>query len=148
MPDRFRQPRATAWAKVNRGGQEIDSFLEGPCFDRAGRLYVTDIPFGRIFRISPEGDWEQVAEYDGWPNGPEDPPGWPIFITCYKRGLMLLEPDSGTITPFVETAGSEGFKGVNDLTFGFNGDLYFTDQGQTGLQIRQVASTVSSPPAS
>src|SRR3954463_2709453 len=47
---------------------------------------------------------------------------------------MLLEPDSGTVTPFLETAGSEGFKGVNDLTFGFNGDLYFTDQGQTGLQ--------------
>ena len=42
---------------------------------------------------------------------------------------MLLDPDSGTVTPSVETAGSEGFKGVNDLTFGFNGDLYFTDQG-------------------
>ena len=134
MPDRFRQPRATAWAKVNRGGQEIDSFLEGPCFDSAGRLYVTDIPFGRIFRISPEGDWEQVAEYDGWPNGLKIHQDGRIFITCYKRGLMLLEPDSGTVTPFLETAGSEGFKGVNDLTFGFNGDLYFTDQGQTGLQ--------------
>src|SRR5690349_15711390 len=47
---------------------------------------------------------------------------------------MLLDPDSGTVTPFAETAGSEGLKGVNDLTFGFNGDLYFTDQGQTGLQ--------------
>jgi gluconolactonase len=28
----------------------------------------------------------------------------------------------------------EGFKGTNDLVFASNGDLYFTDQGQTGLQ--------------
>ncbi len=47
---------------------------------------------------------------------------------------MLLDPESGSVTPFLDTAGSEGFRGVNDLTFAGNGDLYFTDQGQTGLQ--------------
>ena len=31
------------------------------------------------------------------------------------------------------TAFSEGFKGLNDLHFASNGDLYFTDQGQTGI---------------
>ena len=62
--------------------------------------------------------------------------------------MMLLDPDSGMVTPFLETAGSEGFKGVNDLMFGFNGDLYFTDQGQTGLQDPRAASTASRPPAS
>ena len=40
LPDRFRRPRATAWARWNRGGREIDSFLEGPCCDAAGRLYA------------------------------------------------------------------------------------------------------------
>jgi gluconolactonase len=134
LPEQFRKPRTTAWANANRGGQEIDSFLEGPCFDRAGRLYLTDIPFGRIFRVSAEGEWEQITEYDGWPNGLKIHRDGRIFITCYKRGIMLLDPESGTVTPFLDTAGSEGFKGVNDLTFGFNGDLYFTDQGQTGLQ--------------
>jgi len=83
-PDRFRKPKATAWAKAKRGGQEIDSLLEGPCFDRAGRLSVTDIPFGRIFRISPEGDWEQVGEYDGWPNRLKIHQDGRIFITCYN----------------------------------------------------------------
>jgi gluconolactonase len=29
---------------------------------------------------------------------------------------------------------SEGFKGLNDLTIAGNGDIYFTDQGQTGMQ--------------
>jgi gluconolactonase len=28
---------------------------------------------------------------------------------------------------------SESFKGCNDLTFARNEDLYFTDQGQTGV---------------
>ena len=117
LPDRFRRPRRTAWSDANRAGREVDSFLEGPAFDRQGRLYVTDIPFGRVFRVSPEGEWEQVAEYDGWPNGLKIHRDGRIFITDYKRGLMLLDPDSGAVTPFLETARSEGFKGVNDLFF-------------------------------
>lgn len=133
LPERFRKPRPTAWANINRGGQAIDSFLEGPSFDREGRLYVTDIPFGRIFRISPDGEWDLVTEYDGWPNGLKIHRDGRIFITDYKRGIMLLDPASGSVTPFLETAASEGFKGVNDLVFAPNGDLYFTDQGQTGL---------------
>jgi gluconolactonase len=47
---------------------------------------------------------------------------------------MLLNPESGAVTPFLEGAGSESFKGLNDLVFAPNGDLYFTDQGETGLQ--------------
>lgn len=134
LPDRFRKPRQTAWSDANRGGREVDSFLEGPSFDRAGRLYVTDIPFGRVFRISADGEWEQIAEYDGWPNGLKIHQDGRIFMTCYKQGIVLLDHNSGAVTPFLETAGSEGFKGVNDLVFSRAGDLYFTDQGQTGLQ--------------
>src|SRR5687768_10053224 len=85
LPERFRKLRRTAWSDANRMGREVDSFLEGPAFDRSGRLYVTDIPFGRIFRISPQGDWEQVAEYDGWPNGLKIHQDGRIFITDYKR---------------------------------------------------------------
>lgn len=134
LPDRFRRPRRSAWADHNRSGLEIDSFLEGPAFDRAGRLYVADIPFGRIFRVSPHGDWELVTEYDGWPNGLAIHRDGRIFIADYKRGILALDPVSSTITTVLADAGSEGFKGVNDLVFAPNGDLYFTDQGQTGLQ--------------
>lgn len=134
LPERFRHKRRTAWADGNRQGKEIDSFLEGPSFDRQGRLYVTDIPYGRIFRISTQGEWELVCEYDGWPNGLKVHRDGRIFITDYKRGIMVLNPDTGSIESCLETAGSEGFKGVNDLVFAPNGDMYFTDQGQTGLQ--------------
>ena len=95
LPDRYRRPRRTAWADTNRGGHEIDSFLEGPSFDREGRLYVTDIPYGRIFRISPDGEWDQVAEYDGWPNGLKIHKDGRIFIADYRHGLLVLDPESG-----------------------------------------------------
>ena len=134
LPDRFRKPRRTAWADANRGGHEIDSFLEGPTFDRGGLLYVADIPYGRVFRVSAEGEWAQVAEYDGWPNGLAVHADGRVFIADYRHGILELDPASGGVTPVLENVGSERFKGVNDLTFGTDGSLYFTDQGQTGLQ--------------
>ena len=133
MPDKYRRLVKTAWADANRGGDPVDCFLEGPSFDRAGDLYVVDIPFGRIFRVSPGGEWTVVTEYDGWPNGLKIHRDGRIFIADYKRGIMLLDPASGRVTPLIETVRSESFKGVNDLVFDKNGDLYFTDQGQTGL---------------
>ena len=134
LPDRFRNPKRNSWADTNRGGRPIDSFLEGPSFDRQGRLYVTDIPYGRIFRFDQAGEWDLVTQYDGWPNGLKIHRDGQIYITDYKRGLMRLAPQSGVVTPFLETVGSEGFKGVNDLVFGRSGNLYLTDQGQkTGM---------------
>ena len=48
MPESFRRTgMRSVWADANQGGKPIDSFLEGPVFDDAGNLYVTDIPFGR-----------------------------------------------------------------------------------------------------
>lgn len=49
LPDRFRRPRASEWARWNRGGRLIDGVLAGPCLDAAGRLCVIGIPFGRVF---------------------------------------------------------------------------------------------------
>jgi gluconolactonase len=133
MPAKFRKKGRTAWSDPNRGGAEVDSFLEGPSFDRSGNLWCVDIPFGRIFRIDPKGEWDLAAQYDGWPNGLKIHKDGRIFIADYKRGLMLLDAKSGHVETLVETAFSEGFKGLNDLHFADNGDLYFTDQGQTGI---------------
>ncbi len=133
LPEAMRRPQRTAWSDANRQGAPVDSFLEGPSFDRDGNLYCVDIPFGRIFRIDPRGRWELVTQYDGWPNGLKIHRDGRIFIADYKRGLMCLDPASGRIEPVLEAVFSEGFKGLNDLHFADNGDLYFTDQGQTGI---------------
>lgn len=131
LPDSFRKKRRNAWADANKPGHEIDSFLEGPSFDRAGNLYVTDIPYGRIFRISPALEWTLVAEYDGWPNGSCFHRDGSLWITDYRRGLLRWS--SGNPEPVLAHRNSESFKGVNDLTFDAEGNCYFTDQGQTGL---------------
>jgi gluconolactonase len=133
MPAKFRKKSRTAWSDPNRQGAEVECFLEGPSFDRAGNLWIVDIPFGRIFRISPKQEWELIVQYDGWPNGLKFHQDGRAFITCYKKGLLSLDPKTGKLETILETAFSEGFKGVNDLHFASNGDLYFTDQGQTGI---------------
>jgi gluconolactonase len=133
LPDTFRKSGRCAWGDANNGRRPTDSFLEGPSFARDGSLYFTDIPYGRIFRADAEGHVELVAEYDGWPNGLKIHRDGRIFITDYKHGLMLLDPASGRVSDVLTHRNSEAFRGVNDLTFASNGDIYFTDQGQTGL---------------
>jgi gluconolactonase len=134
LPERFRRTGVrSSWADANRGGQPTDSFLEGPVFDAAGRLYVTDIPFGRVFRIDERGEWEQVAEWDGEPNGAKFLNDRELLVTDYRNGLVAVDVTSGAVRPFLDRRNSERFKGVNDLVFDRQGNLYFTDQGQTGL---------------
>jgi gluconolactonase len=132
LPARFRKKGRNEWTEANRGGVEVECFLEGPCFDREGNLWVVDIPFGRIFRIDATGEWELVIQYDGWPNGMKIHKDGRLFICDYRRGLLALDPRSARIETIRGTFYSESFKGVNDLHFAANGDLYFTDQGQTG----------------
>jgi gluconolactonase len=86
-----------------------------------------------VFKVSRDGAFQLVAEYDGWPNGLKFHRDGRIFIADYKHGIMLLDPGSGAVTPLLVRAGPDRFKGVNDLFFAANGDLYFTDQGLTGL---------------
>ncbi len=133
MPAKFRKKGRTAWSDPNRQGAEVECFLEGPSFDRSGNLWIVDIPYGRIFRISPKQEWELIVQYDGWPNGLKFHKDGRAFITCYKQGLLALDPKTGKLETLLGTAFSEGFKGLNDLHFASNGDLYFTDQGQTGI---------------
>src|SRR6266702_6765398 len=67
MPEKFRRKGVRSdWADANRPGVATDSFIEGPSFDTDGNLYIVDIPFGRIFRIAPDGEWSLAIEYEGW----------------------------------------------------------------------------------
>jgi gluconolactonase len=134
IPERFHvRDRASDWARTQLHGAPAPVFLEGPSFDREGNLWVVDIPWGRIFRIDPRGEVELVVQYDGEPNGLKFHADGRAFVADYKHGIMVLDPRSGRIEPVVERARLERFKGCNDLFFASNGDLYFTDQGQTGL---------------
>jgi gluconolactonase len=134
MPEKFRRRGVrTDWADANRPGQPTDCFIEGPSFDAEGRLYVVDIPFGRIFRIAPDKTWSLAVEYEGWPNGLKIANDGRILVAAYMHGIMQLDAGAGKMKPVITSRNSESFRGCNDLHIASNGDIYFTDQGQTGL---------------
>jgi gluconolactonase len=135
IPDKFRKAGQLSEERLRAGKGTLatDSYIEGPSFDRAGNLYLVDIAFGLIFRVSPQGVVEQIAEYDGEPNGLKIHRDGRIFVADHKNGIMLVDPASGRVEPYIRRARTEGFKGLNDLFFSAAGDMYFTDQGQTGL---------------
>ena len=134
LPDSLRlSDRQTEWSRF-RESATLHSFLEGPSFDRDGNLYCVDICHGRIFRISPRGDWEVFAQYDGQPNGLKIHKDGTIFVTDAKNGLLCFDAKSGERTTLLDRAGATAFAGLNDLVFADNGDLYFTDPGPSGLE--------------
>jgi gluconolactonase len=108
--------------------------LEGPSFDRAGHLWIVDIPHGRVFRVTPDGRPTRVAEYRGEPNGLKIHRDGRIFIADHEQGLLVLDPATGTTRVALDRPYAERFKGLNDLLFARNGDCYFTDQGESDLR--------------
>ncbi len=122
------------WTTTQPIGSPYESLLEGPSFDGYGNLYCVDVINGRIIKFDPKGAFSTLLSYDGWPNGLKFHKDGRIFIADYKHGVMVFDPDKKEIKPLLQRFQAERFKGVNDLFFAKNGDLYFTDQGLTGLQ--------------
>jgi gluconolactonase len=118
----------------SQSGVPRDSFLEGPSVDRDGNLYVVNIPYGQVLRVSLGGEFTSVATWDGEPNGLKIHKDGRIFIADHANGLMVLDPKTGTVEPCLDRPRRERFKGLNDLHFAKNGDLYFTDQGEADLR--------------
>ena len=127
MPKAFRRKGVrTEWPDTNRPGQGTDCFVEGPSFDTDGNLYlvdVLDVPFGRIFKITPGGQWSLVAEYESWPNG----------LKICPDGIMELDAQAARMQPVLTSRNSESFHSCSELHIAGNGDIHFTDQGQIGL---------------
>ncbi|KAJ5763641.1 hypothetical protein N7533_002322 [Penicillium manginii] len=119
-----------------RGGSATpasDIFLEGPTWTSSGDLYVTDIPYGRILKIDPQRQVTECARYDGEPNGLAVREDGCMIVADYKQGLLLFDPQNNEVSSFLTRRNLERFKGPNDLVISSKGEIYFTDQGQTGM---------------
>jgi len=125
--------RESEWAKLLFGRPNTPSFLEGPSFDRDGNLWLVDVAWGRLFRVTPAGEVELACTYEGEPNGLAFHRDGYGIIADHYHGLMRLDPVAGTVEPWLVRNTNERFRGTNDLTFASNGDLYFTDQGTSDL---------------
>lgn len=129
----YRTGAASEWVAGQPGRHVPHSGLEGPCFNASGRLYCVDIPYGRIFAVSEAGEFSVIADYDGEPNGMKIDADGRFIIADFRNGLVELDPATGKVQVLCHRYRVERFKAINDLTIASNGDLYFTDQGLTGV---------------
>jgi gluconolactonase len=134
IPEEFHKRGSNRWLDVQLHGAPTPVFLEGPTFDRDGNLWLVDIPWGRLFKVTPDRKVTCEIEYDGQPNGLAFHRDGRLFIADAQNGIMVFDPTTGTIETVLDRVLLQPFRGLNDLTFASNGDLYFTDQGQTGQQ--------------
>lgn len=133
LPESLHQTQRPSQWLADRHVQ-MHSFLEGPSFDREGNLWCVDLAHGRLLRVSPTGHFEQMLQYEGEPNGLKIHRDGRVFVADHVNGLMVYTPGSSRIDVLLGSARREGFKGLNDLVFASNGDLYFTDQGESALE--------------
>lgn len=133
-------PKQLGWTKRDNAlvqkfiGKPAHSFLEGPAFDRDGNLYVVNFAFGEVVKITPDGTASILCRYEGAPNGLQIGADGMIYITDRLKGVMRLDPASGQIELHCGPGRSPlGFAGLSDLTIAGNGDIYFTDQGDSHL---------------
>lgn len=123
----------TDWALMTRPGQRLHSFLEGAVFDVDGSLWLSDVPFGRIFRIDPDGVWQVALSYEGQPHAARPLDGGDMVIADYRRGLLSWRPGTTEPKTLVGEFGGEPFRGLSDLVVGPQGIVWFTDSGRSSL---------------
>jgi gluconolactonase len=133
LPDALRHTgEPSPWAKMTRPGQAMHSFLEGAFFDDDRMLWLSDVPYGRVFRVSPEGEWTVAHQIDGEPHSMRIAPDGHRIAVDYRHGLIELDGHDGFR---ILSTGLDGqpFLGLSDMCYGPDGTLWFTDSGRTSF---------------
>jgi gluconolactonase len=129
LPEKFYVNGRTSRRYANR-----KFYLEGPVVARDGTFYFTDVPWGRIFTLSPDGEISLFLEYDGQPNGLKFHKDGRLFVADYRNGIVWVDMATKQVHSYCNQVANERLRGPNDLAFASNGDLYFTDQGNSDIQ--------------
>jgi gluconolactonase len=134
LPDELSQlERMSPWAAQVLDTSHVKSFFEGPCITPDGDLLVSDLAHGRIFVVSPTGEFSVYAACGGEPNGMAFDRSGALFVADYQNGIVRYDPATGHMVLVADRYRHERFHGVSDLVFSSTGALYFTDQGQSDL---------------
>src|ERR1700751_952028 len=101
-------------------------FTEGPMWDPAGFLYVSDETLNKIFRVYPNGKKEEVIAL-GDPDGNSfDRQHRLIDCASVLRAIIEVRSD-GKYKILADRFEGKKFNSPNDLLVGPDGALYFSD---------------------
>jgi gluconolactonase len=101
-------------------------FTEGPMWDSAGFLYVSDETINKIFRVDPDGKKTELIAL-GDPDGNTfDRQHRLIDCASVLRAIIAVTPD-GRYTVLADHYEGKKLNSPNDVIVGPDGALYFTD---------------------
>jgi sugar lactone lactonase YvrE len=100
---------------------------EDVAVDAAGQLW-TGLEDGRILRIAPEGgEPTVVADTGGRPLGLHIARDGRVLVCDSHRGLLAVDPASGTLDVLVESVDGRRLKFCSNVTETADGTIYFTE---------------------
>lgn len=102
-------------------------FLEGPAFDRQGRLWVTGLESGAVLSVDASGQCRTVTPAGKALNGAKFDAQGRLLLTDVEKGLLRLDTATGQVTPLRGKHGREMFRGLNDIAVDRSGGIYFTE---------------------
>jgi gluconolactonase len=101
-------------------------FTEGPVWDPAGFLYVSDEELNKIFRIYLDGRKEELISLGDPDGNTYDSQHQLLDCASYLRAIIRISP-GGEIQVLADKFEGKRFNSPNDVVMGPDGAIYFTD---------------------
>lgn len=89
VPEHLRCGEDSEWRGGFAGGYD-NILLEGPTICDRGDLYITDIPHGRILKVSKDASFSECIKYDGEPNGMAVRKDGKFVVADYKQVVYFV----------------------------------------------------------
>jgi gluconolactonase len=102
-------------------------FTEGPCADRSGNVYFSDIPSQRIHHIDPAGKLSVFVEKTNFANGLKINAQGEVVACEMDGAVAAYNPESKKRRVIADKFEGKRFNAPNDLVIDKEGGIYFTD---------------------
>ena len=102
-------------------------FTEGPVWDKAGFLWVSDEELNKLFRLYPDGHREEVMALGDPDGNTYDRNHQLLDCASVLRAIIRLSSDGKNYTVITGQYQGKRFNSPNDIVLGPDGAFYFTD---------------------